>query len=107
MSKGIFLPKKCIFITIFTALCMCFQSFSISFAYSMDHAVSSPHILHPASITAGYGHTQAGRYGSNSEYIFHPTSQWTSILADLKSGNVLFHVQLPKLDGISLPIHWK
>jgi YD repeat-containing protein len=104
MSKGIFLPKKCIFITIFTALCMCFQSFSISFAYSMDHAVSSPHILHPASITAGYGHTQAGRYGSNSEYIFHPTSQWTSILADLKSGNVLFHVQLPKLDGISLPI---
>jgi YD repeat-containing protein len=105
MSKGFFLQKKCIFISIFTALCVCFQSlFSISFVYSMDNSDSSQHIHYPAAITAGYGHAQAGRYGSNAEYIFHPTSQWTSLLADLKSGNFLFHVQLPKLEGISLPI---
>lgn len=105
MSKGFFLQKKCIFISIFTALCVCFQSlFSISFVYSMDNSASSQHIHYTTAISEGYGHAQAGRYGSNAEYIFHPTSQWTSLLADLKSGNFLFHVQLPKLEGISLPI---
>ncbi|MDD4029296.1 MAG: hypothetical protein PHX86_06285, partial [Caldisericia bacterium] len=103
MSKGIVTSKRRLIVCIVTVLSLCLQPFSIVHTNAMVKQ-PFPNPIYPTAITQGYGNIQAGRYGSDAEYIFHPTSQWTSLAADLKSGNVLFHIQLPVLHGIALDI---
>jgi YD repeat-containing protein len=104
MSKGIVLTKRHIVVSIVIILSLFLQPFSLLHTHAMEKQRSSISTLHPSSISQGYGHSQAGRNGSDAEYIFHPTSEWTSLGADLKSGNLLFHTQLPILHGIALDI---
>ncbi len=59
--------------------------------------------LYPQSLIDN-GSTSAGRKASDAEYVFHPTSNWTTLAMDLESGNFLFHAHLLSIQGISLSI---
>ena len=59
--------------------------------------------IYPMSLIEN-GSDSAGRKSSDAEFIFHPTSKWTTLSADLESGNFLFIVNLFELSGTSLII---
>ncbi|MCK5848827.1 MAG: RHS repeat protein, partial [Caldisericia bacterium] len=102
-KKQTFLLHKSIlkYIVLFTVFSMVFSTIPLSFA----NAVTSESYWHgngyPLSLIEN-GSNSAGRKSSDAEFIFHTTSKWTTIVADLESGNLLFIANIFELSGTSL-----